>query len=51
MAVKLIEWPEILENTFVADVEIQLSETEDPDTRTITVRYRDPVRNAESSNE
>jgi tRNA threonylcarbamoyladenosine biosynthesis protein TsaE len=43
-AIKLVEWPEILGNTFIADVEISLAETEDPETREITVTYRDAER-------
>ncbi len=47
-AIKLIEWPEIIEKTFACDVEIELSETEDPNTRAIRIHYRDSARQSTS---
>ncbi len=47
-AIKLIEWPEIIEKTFAGDVEIELSETEDPNTRDIRIFYRDSARESTS---
>lgn len=45
-AIKLIEWPDLLAQTFVPDVEISLSETDDPEKRSITVAYRDASRDS-----
>lgn len=50
-AIKLIEWPEIIEKTFAYDIEIKLFETENPETRKIEIRYRDSTRKSMSLEE
>ncbi|MDD2745756.1 MAG: tRNA (adenosine(37)-N6)-threonylcarbamoyltransferase complex ATPase subunit type 1 TsaE [Candidatus Gracilibacteria bacterium] len=39
MAIKFVEWPELLEHTFTPDIEIQLSDTGAGETRDIQVTY------------